>query len=279
MVAKSFSGDGDSRRGGSFDGQHYQTSDADTTTTMNLTKTSSAEGRLSSSAASSKRAGTNLCRASRDHLQVQVPLRKEPHHGQQQQSFPGSIADKSGALPSPSAELSARERDQWGQCQGGSKGAAVSSTNDRRRTVSGGSPRRRPRKDSFGASLHAAMQASLATSLPSPSQAQAHRDGGRDKGSAPSKGFSLPAGQGQKALAARPALALIIPERENGAFLRGVCRPIEPEAAAEPVEGAVRGGIEPVHRKARRADITHRKSCSDLVNDSEWLQVRRTWTF
>lgn len=282
-VAKRFSGGGDSPLGGSFDGQRHQTGDAatTTTTTMNVTKPSSAEGQPSSSAASSKRAGADFCRPSRGHLQVQVPLRIQPHHEQQQQQqqgFPGSIGDNSEALPSPSTELAERVRDHWGQCQGGSKGAATpSSTDQRRRTIPGGSPRRRPRKDSFGASLHAAMQTSLATSLPSPSQI--HRGEGGDKGPAPSKGLPPPADQGQQALVARPALTLIIPERENDAFLHGDCRPVEPGAAADPGGGAGRGEIEPAHRKARRAEIVHRKSCSDLVNDDEWLQVRRAWTF
>lgn len=275
-VAKGFSGGGASPWGGSFDDEPHQTRDAATTTTMNVAKPSSAGGRLSSSAASSKHAVTDLCRPSRGHLQVQVPLRKQPHH-RQQQSFLGSIVDNSGALPSPSAEMAERERDQWRLFQGGSTGAAAGSTDQRRRTIPGGSPRCRPRNDSFGASLHAAMQTSLATSLPSPSQA--HRSEGRDKESPPLKGFPPPAGQGQQALVPRPALTVIIPERENGAFLRGVCRPTEPEAPADPGRGAARGTIEPVHRKARRAEIAHRLSCSDLMKDDEWLQVRQTWTF
>ena len=280
-VAKRFSGGGDSPWSGSFDDEQHQTRDA-ATTTMNITKPSSAEGRLSSSAASSKCAVTDLCRPSRGHLQVQVPLRKRPHHRrqqqqQQQQSFLSSVDDNSEALPSPSAELAEGERDQWGQCQRGSKGAAAISTDQRRRTIPGGSPVRRPRRYSFGASLHAAMQTSLATSLPSPSQY--HRGEGGDKESPPLKGFPPLAGQGQQALVPRTALTLIIPERENGALLHGVCRPTESGAAADRGGGAARGGIEPMHRKARRAEISHRMSCWDSMHDDEWLQVRWAWTF
>ena len=78
--------------------------------------------------------------------------------------------------------------------------------------------------------------------------------------------------------AARPALTLIIPERENSPCPHGTCSPVQPGGTANAGDAAG-GPTEPEHRKARRVETSHRESCSDLVNDDEWLQVRRGGRF